>query len=542
MGLAVLFLVGLLWALQGVIPARADPDTLYALSAPPLHLRVNQTYDWVHACTSFEATVVITLTNALGSVKGTASGVALREGGCIWGGDFNWVGSVPDIVVGDRVDGSSDDGSMATVTVITITGQVDTEANTLSGQVFGVNYPATMKGEIWEEGATWPETQTNDQGYFTLDFTPFDIQPEMGVAAWYIQPDGNWVGAVFRAPYLRLEVNQTHDEVEAWTSFGATVGITITDALGNVKGTASGVALCEGGRIWGGDFDWNGSAPDIVVGDRVDGSSSDGSVATATVITITGQVDTEANTLGGQVFGVNYPATVKGEIWEEGATFPQTQTDDQGYFTLNFNPFDIQPGMEVAAWYIYPDGDWVGAVFRAPGPIQAAINAAEDGDTVIVPPGIYTETINFNGKNITVRSEDPDDPSVVQATIIDGGASGSSVVTFESGETNSAVLAGLTVRNGVASFYGGGIFVKNASPTIRNNVITLNGAGQAGGGIYLADHASPTIMKNVITGNIAAHRGGAIDIRGHSSPEIHDNEISNGVAEIGCGIDVADFS
>ncbi len=162
---------------------------------------------------------------------------------------------------------------------------------------------------------------------------------------------------------LRIRVNQSHDWVDASTSLGATVWITVTDALGRVKGTANGVALRDGGAIWGGDFDWDDNAPDIVVGDRVDGSSSDGGTATAAVITITGQVDAETNTLSGQVLGVSYPATMKGEIWEEGATWPETQTDGQGYFTLDFNPFDIQLGTDVAAWYIRPDGNWVGAIF-----------------------------------------------------------------------------------------------------------------------------------------------------------------------------------
>jgi pectin methylesterase-like acyl-CoA thioesterase len=45
--------------------------------------------------------------------------------------------------------------------------------------------------------------------------------------------------------------------------------------------------------------------------------------------------------------------------------------------------------------------------------IQAAIDAAEDGDVIVVRPGNYNEKINFNGKNITLRSTDPDDPEVV---------------------------------------------------------------------------------------------------------------------------------
>src|SRR5438105_2915338 len=48
--------------------------------------------------------------------------------------------------------------------------------------------------------------------------------------------------------------------------------------------------------------------------------------------------------------------------------------------------------------------------------IQAAIAAAQNGDTVLVAPGTYGENINFQGKLITVRSEAGPD-----LTIIDGG-------------------------------------------------------------------------------------------------------------------------
>ncbi len=51
------------------------------------------------------------------------------------------------------------------------------------------------------------------------------------------------------------------------------------------------------------------------------------------------------------------------------------------------------------------------------------------------------------GKNITLRSTDPDDPEVVKNIIIDGGGSGS-VVTFRSGEGEGAVLAGFTITGG----------------------------------------------------------------------------------------------
>src|SRR5438067_3929829 len=97
--------------------------------------------------------------------------------------------------------------------------------------------------------------------------------------------------------------------------------------------------------------------------------------------------------------------------------------------------------------------------------IQAAINAATNGDTVLVAPGTYTENINFNGKAITVTSSGG--PSV---TIIDGNANGT-VVIFANSETPNSVLNGFTIRNGLSQFSaptqgsGGGIYITNASPT-----------------------------------------------------------------------------
>ena len=63
---------------------------------------------------------------------------------------------------------------------------------------------------------------------------------------------------------------------------------------------------------------------------------------------------------------------------------------------------------------------------------QSEIDAASDGDTILVAPGTYEGNINFNGKNVVVASEyaTTGDTSYISSTIIDGKQNGS-VVRFE---------------------------------------------------------------------------------------------------------------
>jgi hypothetical protein len=161
--------------------------------------------------------------------------------------------------------------------------------------------------------------------------------------------------------------------------------------------------------------------------------------------------------------------------------------------------------------------------------IQAAINAASNGDTVQVAPGTYVERVNFVGKAIRVIGEQGP-----QVTIIDANHAGP-VVTFASGEGLQSVLSGFTVRNGNASFSalrGGGINIENSSPTVIGNIITNNVAGDGGGGIS-SSFGSPLIQGNAITGNgqimgwSGGVGGGGIAIGGYSSAQVLNNNISN---------------
>jgi len=201
--------------------------------------------------------------------------------------------------------------------------------------------------------------------------------------------------------------------------------------------------------------------------------------------------------------------------------------------------------------------------------IQAAINAAADGDTVLVAPGTYTENISFNGKAITVTSS-----GGASQTTIDGGQKGV-IVSFTNKEARGSVLNGFTITDDApplptpATFATDGILVSGASPTIANNVITgdrgygievelgapliqgntiSNTATQYdprfdfgcdyldGSGILIAGIAgSPTeILGNIIEKNRAQCYGGGIRIDYATGPIIENNVIRNNVS-IGFG-------
>jgi hypothetical protein len=144
----------------------------------------------------------------------------------------------------------------------------------------------------------------------------------------------------------------------------------------------------------------------------------------------------------------------------------------------------------------------MGAYEYTPGPIQIAINAASDGDTVVINPGIYYENIDFLGKNITLTSTNP---AVVAATVISGGSQ-NPVITFSNAEDSNSVITGFTITGGQS-----GIYCDGTSPTITDcNII-----GNASMGIYCYD-AFPTIVDSVIDAN----GGHALELWYASEPTI----------------------
>ena len=169
-------------------------------------------------------------------------------------------------------------------------------------------------------------------------------------------------------------------------------------------------------------------------------------------------------------------------------------------------------------------GPWTGTGDKPFKTIQAALDAAGNGDRITVRPGTYRENIKFHNQDVVLSSENPKSMACVMGTVIDGGAKGP-VVEFGGHETRNCLLTGFTITNGLAPM-GGGILGHGTQAKIDTNRIINN---KAAGGITETDCGEETIdsvvyvkksalvygyggaiyetcgsvINNIITGNVA---------------------------------------
>ncbi len=194
-------------------------------------------------------------------------------------------------------------------------------------------------------------------------------------------------------------------------------------------------------------------------------------------------------------------------------------TDDNAGQCYSFTTISIPPGIHVPR--DYPS-------------IQAAIDAAVDGDTIWVADDVYTgegnRDIDFKGKAITVANENGPHNCIIDCQ-------GSRFnprrgFYFHSGEDFNSLVDNITVMNGYGH-EGGGIYIENSSPTISNCKIIYNNAECGGGGIY-ATKSKSLIRDCIISFNESEKCSGGGIVGG--SCTIINCVIENNRSESGGGV------
>lgn len=173
---------------------------------------------------------------------------------------------------------------------------------------------------------------------------------------------------------------------------------------------------------------------------------------------------------------------------------------------------------------LLPVGAAGAATIHVPGDqptIQAGVDAAAAGDTVLLDPGLYfgdgNRDIDFAGKNLVVRSRD-DDPATCIIVCQGHQYDPHRGFVFRSGETAQSRVQGLTIRDGwglavggdVVTGGGGAILCENGSSPVIANCRLTQCVSEYHGGALAAHEAGPTLLDCRIDHNECGGSGGGV--------------------------------
>ena len=177
------------------------------------------------------------------------------------------------------------------------------------------------------------------------------------------------------------------------------------------------------------------------------------------------------------------------------------------------------PSLPATTWVIYPDstGD-------APT-IQAGVDSAVAGDTVLVTAGTYPQiqqddtgdysAVQMKSGVVLISAEGPEQTIIdVDTTLVTRNIT---ILHCDAG----TVVDGFTVTGGDA-FFGAGMYVVGGAPRIRGNVF-LAAYGGTGGGLAITDGAEPVVSDNLFDQNVACCGVGGAILADGASPEIRGN-------------------
>jgi len=364
-------------------------------------MQVNYGHEWVQGNYEPGHTIWITVTNDSGGVKASAvlSTVVMPPDWGNWAGFSTnmgdpWQPERPDIEAGDFVFARVDNGYTGTAHLGTITGFLDVDVDAITGTIDApwlMPGPVDMQCHPWGAPYWTPNKSDsiipdgNDTYACTWDTdTEWDILPGQDVAVSYFDSNGHEIFDVYQTPVwdLIMSINYAHDWVEGNYEPGYTLWLTVTNAIGDLKATAT----LTTGVIpwWGGDNSgfstnlgepWSPEHPDLQPGDIVHGMLSNGYSATVELGQIAGFIDVDADTITGTVDApwlLPEVLDIQCEpwIWPNWAPGKNDTVSPDGNdtYTCAWDPnteWDIQYGHDIGVAYREPAGHWVYGGFHA---------------------------------------------------------------------------------------------------------------------------------------------------------------------------------
>jgi parallel beta-helix repeat protein len=167
----------------------------------------------------------------------------------------------------------------------------------------------------------------------------------------------------------------------------------------------------------------------------------------------------------------------------------------------------------LAACLLAASSAWA-TIIRVPGDwptIRSGLQHAGYGDTVLVAPGTYHETVISMVNGVLLISEQG--PEV---TIIDGNRQ--DYIFYCAGLDSNTAIDGFTIREGVAEpptspGWGGGMRSEGSALRVRNNIFEDNEAFYSGAGASVWDSPGAVLSNNTFRSNTAIHAdGGGMEI------------------------------
>ncbi|HDQ70881.1 MAG TPA: DUF11 domain-containing protein, partial [Chloroflexi bacterium] len=393
----------------GVSYQEPDGHGVYDVFSAPvwdLILNINYSQDWISGNYEPGHTVWITVTDSGGTEKATAE---MFTGEVPWWGGRTgfstndgdpWQPERPDIQPGDFVHGAVSTGYTATVQLADITGEVDVEANSITGVIPAPWLPQValeVECHAWGSPEWAPNKYTtvipNGSDTYTCTWEPeteWDIQPGQDIAVSYREPDKHRVYGVFRAPNYDLifDINYggSRNGIAGRYDLGHTIWLTVTDSLGNVKGST--VVQTEYMEPWNDTgFHWGPEDFNILPYDWIYGTTDSGYGGAVQVGHIVGFTDLATNSITGTIHAPELSDQVgvwcDPWIWPDWAQGQYTEVYPNGsdVYTCAWNPeteWLMQPGQEIGVRYRDPVGHHVTRSFRVMDyDLRLTVNADE---------------------------------------------------------------------------------------------------------------------------------------------------------------------